>query len=496
MRKVIDLQFKLGEVSIENVEFDPRSRDEIPKLLQGFQSIYCDRQTREKVFELLEDIIPDDTDTNNGRPGMDLWKILVLGTLRLNCNWDYDKLLEIVNNHKKLREMLGHGKIDEDYTYALQTLKDNVSLFTQEVLNKIDQVVIKYGHKLVGKKEDEDLRGSCDSFVAETNVHFPTDINLLFDAARKMIMLIISLCSVLGIEGWRQGLYNIKKVKKLFRKAEKLRRSNSKDSKKKAQKEEAIMKAHQAYIDLAQAFIDRVNDTIKSISYCPPDLIAKLMELNKYIEHAERQIDQIRRRVIEGETIPHNEKVFSIFEEHTEWISKGKAGVAQELGLKVCILKDQYGFILHHRVMQNETDDKVAVLMVREAKERFPNLSSCSFDKGFHSPDNQEELKELLDKVILPRKGKLSEENKKIEYSGEFIQARHKHSAVESSINGLEKGGLDRCPDHGINGFKRYVALAVLARNIQTIGNVVQQKELKRLKRLKKAEQKQYRLAA
>ena len=108
----------------------------------------------------------------------------------------------------------------------------------------------------------------------------------------------------------------------------------------------------------------------------------------------------------------------------------------------------------------------------------------------------QEKLKELLDKVILPRKGKLSEENKKIEYSDEFIQARHKHSAVESSINGLEKGGLDRCPDHGINGFKRYVALAVLARNIQTIGNMVQQKELKRQKRLKKAEQEKYRFAA
>jgi IS5 family transposase len=74
MRKVIDLQLKFGEVSIEDVEFDPRSRDEIPKLLQGLQSIYCDHQTREEVFEILEDIIPDDTDFNNGRPGMDLWR--------------------------------------------------------------------------------------------------------------------------------------------------------------------------------------------------------------------------------------------------------------------------------------------------------------------------------------------------------------------------------------------------------------------------------------
>ncbi len=55
-----------------------------------------------------------------------------------------------------------------------------------------------------------------------------------------------------------------------------------------------------------------------------------MMEIERYLSHADRQIDQIRRRVVEGEKIPHNEKVFSIFEEHTEWISKGKAGVSDE----------------------------------------------------------------------------------------------------------------------------------------------------------------------
>jgi len=86
--------------------------------------------------------------------------------------------------------------------------------------------------------------------------------------------------------------------------------------------------------------------------------------------------------------------VFSLFEQHTEWISKGKAGVPVELGLKVCIVKDQNGFTLHHHVMENETDDKIAVSIVDEAQSRFPNLISCSFDKGFHSPSNQKELGE------------------------------------------------------------------------------------------------------
>ena len=208
------------------------------------------------------------------------------------------------------------------------------------------------------------------------------------------------------------------------------------------------------------------------------------------MEHANRQIDQIRRRVILGEKIPHAEKVFSIFEEHTEWISKGKAGVPVELGLKVCVLEDQYGFILHHRVMEHETDDQVAIPMVEQTKKDFPGLNSCSFDKGFHSPANQKNLLQHLDNVILPKKGKLSKKDKQKEYSADFIKARHQHSAVESAINALEVHGLDRCPDHGIHGFKRYIALAVLARNIQQLGVKIREKQLASLPqkdKLKKA---------
>ena len=486
MRKVIEPQIKIGETSIADITFDLQCRDEIPKLLMGLQSVYCNREIRKQIFQVLMELVPQNVDPHNGRRGMDLWKILVLGTLRLSCNWDYDKLMDIANNHKTLRMMLGHGTIDHDYRYALQTLKDNIYLFTPTVLDKINQIVVKYGHEVIGKKADETLKGSCDSFVLETNVHFPTDINLLFDAMRKIIVSIMGLCNNLGLTGWRQGFHNLKKVKRYFRAVQQTKRSTSKDSQKKAKREHVIIEAHQAYIELCQSFIDRVRTTIASIISSDIVVHFKLEEIEKYIVHAERQIDQIRRRIVEGETIPHHEKVFSIFEEHTEWISKGKAGVLQELGLKVCVVKDQFGFLLHHRVMQNETDDKVAVPLIIETKERFDDLNSCSFDKGFHSPDNQRVLAEILDKVILPRKGKLSKKNNEIGNSEEFKQVRRKHSAVESSINALENHGLDRCPDHGLHAFRRYVGLAIVARNIQIIGHYVQQKQLKRQQRLER----------
>ena len=335
------------------------------------------------------------------------------------------------------------------------------------------------------------MKGRCDSFVLETEVHYPTDINLLFDAIRKVIALTAQLCSAIGIGGWRQNGYAIKRIRKLFRKAQKLKRSNSKDAAKKARREELVIEAHQAYVELVVAFLEKAKQTRDIIRREHLGKEEKLREIEAYVQHAQRQIEQIQRRVIAGEEIPHDEKVFSIFEKHTEWICKGKAGVSQELGLRVCILEDQYRFILHHRVMEKQVDGQVAISMVQQGKERFPDLSQCSFDKGFYTPDNRVELSDLLDVVIIPKTGKLSKQDKRIEYAEEFIRARHQHSAVESAINALENHSLDRCPDHGIDGFKRYVALAVLARNIQTLGNIVQQKQRKRQRRSGKLKSRQ-----
>jgi transposase, IS5 family len=412
--------------------------------------------------------------------------------LRLNCNWDYDKVQEMANQHSTLRQMLGHAFMDQSYQYPIQTIKDNVRLLTPEVLDEINQVVVQVGHNLVKKNCAAGLNGRCDSFVVETDVHFPTDINVLLDAMRKVMVLTARVCGAFGLEGWRQSGHNLKKIKKLYRKAQKLKSSTSQDEAKKAKQQQVIKAAYQSYIDLAHEFVERAQASLIELRQQGCPAILQLMHIAGYIKHARQQIDQVRRRVLQGEVIPHNEKVFSIFEEHTEWICKGKAGVPQELGLKVCIVEDQYQFILHHRVMEQETDEQVAVVMAQETKQRFAEFNSCSYDRGFHSPTNRVQLEQILDKVVLPRKGKLSVPDKQREHTPEFIQARQQHSAVESAINAVENHGLDRCLDHGLEGFKRYVALAVVARNIQMLGHIIQQRKLKRLQK----RQKQYQLAA
>lgn len=482
MRVVKDLQLQLGQTKIADIKFDPKSRDELPKLLRGLQHLYITDSIREEVFVLLEKHISPNVSKNNGRPGMDLWKILVLGAIRLTLNCDYDRLHNEVNNHREIRQMLGHSDFFTDnYQYELQTLKDNVTLLTPELLDEINQVVVRAGHVLFKKKDHEILRGRCDSFVVETNVHFPTDINLLWDAVRKVITLTADVSEKFGLTEWRQSEHNLRHIKRLMRSAQNKKRSKAQSEEQKKNREAAIVEAHQTYITIAQMYLDKAVNTLKDLNL-PNDLLLKTV-IESYMSHAQRQINQIERRVIREEVIPHDEKVFSIFEPHTEWIVKGKAGVSVELGLKVCIQEDQYQFILHHQVMQNQTDEQIAISMVEETQKRFPDLKANSFDKGFHSPNNQKALNEMLEFLVLPRKGKLSKKALAIESSEEFRKTRRKHSAVESAINGLENNGLDICPDHGIYGFKRYTALSVVARNIQRVGTILQVREQKHEKR-------------
>jgi len=132
----------------------------------------------------------------------------------------------------------------------------------------------------------------------------------------------MSLCIDLGITEWRQGKYNFKKIKQLFRKAQLTKRSTSKDPDKKLKREQLIIDAHNEYLTLAETIIEKAEQALYFIDTDDICLQIKIDEILKYVGYAEKFIDQINRRVIDGETIPHNEKVFSIFEEHTERLRK------------------------------------------------------------------------------------------------------------------------------------------------------------------------------
>ena len=121
---------------------------------------------------------------------------------------------------------------------------------------------MKVGHSLVKKKPEEGLKGRCDSSVVKTDVHFPTDISLLFDAIRKVIILTARLSLEYGGSGWRQSKHNVKKIKNLMRRIQRVKRSTSKNPEKKQKREALILQYYQAYLEVVRKFFLRAKGTI------------------------------------------------------------------------------------------------------------------------------------------------------------------------------------------------------------------------------------------
>ena len=476
MRKLFNEQMKIGAIDIASIKIDKQSRDQIPKTLLGLQYIYTNTELRDQLFQVLKQALPKSSFQGLGRYGMSAWEILVLASIKLSCDTDYDHLKEISDNHQNVRLILGLSPlIDNDTTYGLQTLKDNIGLLSDDTLKKMNQIVVEHAQKFCGKSDDSALFCRCDSFVVQTDVHYPTDIGLMFDAIRKVLVLVSRLCEQLDITGWRQSKMNIKAVKKCYRIAQKLKYSTSKNQEIREKRTQIVKEAYIAYIDIVRNYLQKTTDTIGLIRTEYQWLEANIQEIEYFIAHAERQIDQTYRRVIENEKIPHNEKVFSIFEMHTEWISKGKAGVPQELGRRLAVVEDQYGFIIDYHIGKNETDDQITIPIMKSAKKAFPDITGCSFDKGFYTPENKRKMKKFLDLVVLPKKGKRNQKEQAEETDVFFRKAKRQHSAVESAIGALQNHGLKKCKDKGVDGFSRHVGIGIMAFNIHKLGAFIQE---------------------
>ncbi len=296
------------------------------------------------------------------------------------------------------------------------------------------------------------MAGRAHSFVAKTDVHYPTDVSLLWDAMRSLIRETGRAAIASDVPGWRQWKHLSRRVKGQYNTVRRTRRASKPDV--------------AAYLDCCRQLIERAGKTLPALE----EKGVNCSRIRDLLAHAERQADQTRRRLLLEEQIPHGEKVFSIFEPHTRWISKGKAGCPVEFGLPVCILEDEHGFVLHHEVMWEGGDTDHAVPMVAAAQERFPELRAVSFDRGFHSPENRARLDEMLDLNVLPKKGYLNQADRERETGDAFVAMRRKHPAVESAINNLGHRGAGRVRSRGAGDFARAVALSVVALNIHRIG--------------------------
>jgi len=203
MRKKFEQQLSIDILPISEVKIEINKRDELPPILQSLQYIFVTPELNKAVFQILEESILEGK-KKTGRRGLDLWQILVLGVVRQGMDLNYDRLRDMANNHVTIRQILGLPPVcEENQKFPYTTIKDNVNLLNAETIEKINEIVVKAGHKML-KKKDEKLEVKADTYVLETNVHFPTDISLLWDSSRKCLDLIEDLDNELNLSGWRK----------------------------------------------------------------------------------------------------------------------------------------------------------------------------------------------------------------------------------------------------------------------------------------------------
>lgn len=324
------------------------------------------------------------------------------------------------------------------------------------------------------------MRLKTDSFVVESNVHFPTDYNLLWDCIRKCTDVVYRfLDKYEDINSWRKINNWRVELKGFMRELGKASASGGKG------KEQRVKQSAIKYITKASLLCLKLKKELPNFPIENVQDLGLIISLEYYMTLLQKHIDLVQRRIINGETIPHQEKMFSIFETYTEWVKKGKSRPNVELGKKVSITTDQYNLIVDYQIMHEEQDRDIVISIADRLLHKY-NIKSWSFDKGYWKKENKELLQLHIPQVIMPKLGRLNVQDQLEEKSNSFKKLKNKHSAVESNINELEHRGLDRCPDRGYRNYKRYIAMGVCAYNLKKIGAEI----LKQQNALKKADLK------
>jgi IS5 family transposase len=247
-------------------------------------------------------------------------------------------------------------------------------------------------------------------------------------------------------------------------------------------KEARVKSAVREYLAVGRELSAKVRQTL--LGLCDQAVDAVRWERLAYF-HAmlDKHLDLVERRLLKEETIPAHEKVFSLFEPHTEWIQKGKQRPNVELGHRLLVATDQHQIIQDYDVLMQaaEVDQSIPVTDRLLGRYGAGSVASVSFDKGFTRAADRELLSLYVPTVVMPKRGKKNAAETARESGKQFTALRHQHSAVESEINSLEHHGLNRCLDAGLDGYLRYVGCGVMSYNLHVIG-----RELLRRARLRR----------
>jgi IS5 family transposase len=468
MSRTLDPQFSFADLELirQGVHLDP--------VLQGVAE-FLDQHSA-LVDQVRLDLQRGLKNPGTGRNGITPSQILRSLTLMRIKNWDYRELRERINDGYTLR---GFTQFDSHRVPKHDAFNRAFNRITPATLEDINQKVIQAAVQL-GLEDGKNLR--VDTTVVETNIHYPTDATLLWDSVRTLTRLVDDLQERLpnGVQGFTN------RTRSARRRMQQIQRMTS------AQRLQQQEVKYRELLRITGQVVQNARQVVEQTEGIGGmDVVAGLVidgvrqQITSFCGLADRVIDQTRRRVIDGEQVPAGEKLYSIFEDHTDLIKRGKAQKPVEFGHKVFLAESAQGLITDYRVLEgNPADSDHVEASLERHQQLFQHPPECyAADRGFYSADNVQRCQQAdVDQVCIPQRGgKKTAEQEALERSPAFKKAQRFRVGIEGRISVLFRGrGMKRCLAKGRERFEMLVGAAVLANNLMRIAQLLEDRKPKR----------------
>src|SRR5216684_1756411 len=446
-------------------------------LLQAISDFLDDQ--KDMIEQVRCDLIRGLKNAETGRGGMTPQQILRSLALMRIKNWDYRELCERIADGCTLRQFT-------DF-YCLPVPRHDAfhrgfTRLTSETLRSINDLVVQAAVELE-LEDGQKLR--VDTTVVQTDIHHPTDNTLLWDVVRVVTRLVGHLAEALGrrrIKGFRD------RTRSARRRMQEIQRMTSK------QRHEHQTGKYRELIGIAEEVVESARTALRRTRKARgKDVIGDLAiaETRKEIEHfcglGARVIDQSRRRVLNGEQVPTAEKIYSIFEPHTDLIKRGKVQTPIEFGHKVFLAESARGLITQYEVLDgNPVDEQHVVPSLKRHKQAFGHAPDLyGGDRGFFSEHNVASCKQGGVKVVcIPQRGGAkAPQREAYEKSSEFKNGQRFRAGIEGRISVLFRGrGMKRCLAEGRVRFVMWFAAPVLAYNLIKVSDLLIQRSSRKRK--------------
>lgn len=461
MTRIAEPQLSFADLELrhQGVHLDP--------LLQGIDGFLDEHATL--VEQVRQDLVRGLKNPHTGRGGITPTQTLRSLILMRVKNWDYRELRERINDGHTLRSFTdfdSHGVPKHDaFNRAFIRI-------TPATMRAINQAVVQAAVQL-GLEDGKQLR--VDTTVVETNIHYPTDATLLWDTVRTVTRLVDKLHQELpgGVTGFTH------RTRSARRRMQELERMSA--TQRHTQQEPKYRELLRITGQVLESARQVVNNTaqVQGVDLLGQVAINQLrQQIATYCDLGEKVIQQTRRRVLDGEQVPPDQKVYSIFESHTHLIKRGKERKPVEFGHKIFLAESSQGLITDYQILDGNPADtnhvQPSLDRHQQVFQHAPDLYAG--DRGFYSADNVDHCRQAgVSQVCIPQRGgQKTAEQKTLERSRAFKKGQRFRVGIEGRISVLFRGrGMQRCRAHGRERFEVLVGAAVLANNLLRIAELL-----------------------